>query len=349
MSDSLSHIAFPESVLRLGKVTLAHGGGGELMQELIRCVFLPAFGANDKPVSDAAEVASTSGRLAFTTDSYVVSPLFFPGGDIGKLAVYGTVNDLATSGAKPRYLSAGFILEEGLSMETLWRVVQSMAGAAEECDVRIVTGDTKVVERGKGDGLYVNTAGVGLIEHDKRIAPESIQEGDAIIVSGDLGRHGAAIMAAREGLKFATTITSDCAPLHGVVLDLVENGIDMHCVRDLTRGGLGAALDELAFGTGHSIELVEAAITVSPEVQAFCEVLGLDVLHVANEGRMVVVVAHRDAERAVEIMHRHQVSEQAMIAGEVGGEGRGMVTLRSMAGTTRIVRKFSGEQLPRIC
>jgi hydrogenase expression/formation protein HypE len=340
----------PIPIQQYPHVLMAHGGGGKLMHQLLENVFGRAF---SNPILDArhdsAQFTVPPGRLAMTTDSYVVRPLFFPGGDIGSMAIHGTVNDLAMSGARPLYLSCGFIIEEGLPMETLWRVVCAMRDAAQRCGVQIVTGDTKVVDKGKGDGLFINTTGIGVIEHALAIAPTSVQPGDAVIVSGDLGRHGMAIMAVREGLQFETTIESDSAPVHQVVLDLLLAGIEMRCLRDLTRGGLASALNEIAEAAGVRIGVDERAIPVREDVHAACEMLGLDPLHVANEGRFVVFVPERDSARALEIMKRHDVSASAAVIGAVGGRTAPLVTLKSRIGASRILDMPSGEQLPRIC
>lgn len=337
-------------------VLLAHGGGGRLMQALIDG-FLQAFQSPEREARhDGALLPLGDGRhLAFTTDSFVVSPLFFPGGDIGKLAVYGTVNDLAMCGARPLYLSVGLILEEGFPMETLWRVVQSMKEAAERAGVEIVTGDTKVVDKGKGDGVFINTAGIGLVEPDISIRPREVRPGDAIVLSGDIGRHGIAILAVREGLQFETQIESDCAPLHGLVLPLLEAGVEVHCLRDLTRGGLVSALVEIAQSANVHLELDEAAIPVRPDVRGACELLGLDPLYIANEGRFVAFVAEEDAEQALRILRKDPLGEGAALVGRVlppapASEGeQGRVTLRTEIGATRVVDLLSGEQLPRIC
>jgi hydrogenase expression/formation protein HypE len=329
---------------------MAHGGGGKLMHNLIERMIVPSFSnALLESRHDGAVFRTNGGRLAFSTDSHVVRPLFFPGGDIGSLAVNGTVNDLAMCGAHPLYLSAGFILEEGLPMETLWRVVSSMKQAAAEAGVSIVTGDTKVVDRGKGDGIFINTAGVGAIEHDLMIAPDSVRLGDAVLLSGDIGRHGIAIMAVREGLEFDSAIESDCAPLNGVVAALLEAGIEIHCLRDLTRGGLASALVEIAEASGRSIAVVERDIPVGDSVRGACELLGLDPLHVANEGRFVAFVPAEQAGRALEIMRAFPQAEHASLIGRVGEKPGGQVTIKSVIGVMRIVDMLSGEQLPRIC
>lgn len=332
------------------KILLAHGGGGRLMQQLIQNVFTKKFNNPYIAVEhDSAVLPIQNGPLAFTTDSYVVKPLFFPGGDIGKLAVFGTVNDLAMSGARPLFLSVGVILEEGFAIENLKKIVESMQSAAELCDVKIVTGDTKVVERGKGDGIFINTAGVGVIEHSLSIQPSSIQEGDAVILSGDLGRHGIAIMAARAGIEFETTIQSDCAPLKDVVLDLLRSDVEVHCLRDLTRGGLASALNEIASKSKFSISIDEDKIPILSEVRGACEMLGLDPLYVANEGRCVVFVPTKKVDLVLEIMRRHQQGAGAVLIGNVQSRDSGKVLLKGAIGVTRILDLLSGEQMPRIC
>jgi hydrogenase expression/formation protein HypE len=288
-------------------------------------------------------------RMAFSTDSYVVHPLFFPGGDIGTLAVNGTVNDLAMCGARPLYLSAGFILEEGLPMETLWRILQSMKGAAESAGIQFVTGDTKVVDRGKGDGVFINTAGIGLIDSASEIAPARVRDGDIIILSGDIGRHGIAIMAVREGLEFESTIESDCADVSGLVLSLLDAGIDVHCLRDLTRGGLASALTEISESARLHTVIEESAIPVQDDVRGACEILGFDPLYVANEGRFVAFVAPQDADCALAVMRAHPLGEKASILGKVSKDESGLVTMKTRIGASRIVDMLSGEQLPRIC
>jgi hydrogenase expression/formation protein HypE len=284
-----------------------------------------------------------------TTDSYVVRPIFFPGGDIGSMAIHGTVNDLAMSGARPLYLTSAFIIEEGLPMDTLWRVVCSMRDAAKKCGVQIVTGDTKVVDKGKGDGLYINTAGLGVMEHAQVILPASVQAGDAVLLSGDLGRHGMAIMAVREGLKFESAIESDSAPVAEPVLALLKAGIEIHCLRDLTRGGLASALNEIAGDAGVKITVEQKAIPVREDVHAACEMLGLDPLQVANEGRFIAFVAAQDAARALQIVRQHAVSANASLIGRVIEKSAPLVTLKSAIGAGRILDMPSGEQLPRIC
>ena len=331
-------------------VQLAHGGGGRLMQELIQDVFVRAFhNPLLDPMHDGATWPVEKGILAFTTDSYVVRPLFFPGGDIGSLAVNGTINDLAMCGAKPLYLSAGFILEEGLGLDVLQRVVHSMAEAARMAGVPIVTGDTKVVDRGKGDGIFINTAGVGLVPNGVRVLPSLIQPGDAILVSGDLGSHGVAVLSVREGLTFDGHVESDSAPLHQIVADLIENGIDLHCLRDLTRGGLASVLNELATAAKVGMTVEEPAIPVSEPVRGACELLGLDPLYVANEGRFVAVVPASQTEAALTVMRRHDAAKQAALIGMVTDRDPPMVVLKTVIGTHRVLDLLSGEQLPRIC
>ncbi len=342
--------ACPIPIQQYPHVLMAHGGGGKLMHQLLEKVIGPAF-AN--PILDArhdsAAFAVPPGKLAFTTDSYVVRPLFFPGGDIGSMAVHGTVNDLAMSGARPLFLSVAFIIEEGLPMETLWRVVGSMRDAAKKCGVQIVTGDTKVVDKGKGDSLFINTSGIGVIETPLTLTPRSVQPGDAVLVSGDLGRHGMAIMAVREGLQFESAIESDSAPVHEVVLDLLKAGIEIHCLRDLTRGGLASALNEIAEAAGVRIAIEEDAVPVREDVHVACEMLGLDPLHVANEGRFVAFVASPDEKRALQIMQGHALSSDAALIGSVAKSTAPLVTLKSAIGASRILDMPSGEQLPRIC
>mgnify|MGYP000583810843 CR=1 FL=1 len=332
------------------QVLLAHGGGGRLSHQLIESLFVPAF--NNPALAarhDGATLEIGGVRLAFSTDSYVVRPMFFPGGDIGSLAVHGTVNDLAMCGARPLYLSVAAILEEGVPMETLRRVVASLQAAAAGCGVQLVTGDTKVVDRGKGDGIYLNTAGIGVIEHDRSIAPASVRPGDAILVNGDLGRHGMAIMAVREGLSFESAIESDSAPLAHLVQALLQAGIEVHCLRDLTRGGLASALIEIAETARLNLLIEESAIPVREDVRAACEILGFDPLYVANEGRMAVFVPEAQVEQALAILRAQPHGEGSCQIGRVQGEGEGLLQLRSRIGALRIVDMLSGEQLPRIC
>jgi hydrogenase expression/formation protein HypE len=332
------------------RVLLAHGGGGKLMHQLIGKLFLPAFRNSLLDSQHDASVFTVGDqRLAFTTDSYVVRPLFFPGGDLGSLAVHGTVNDLAMAGARPLYLSAGFIIEEGLPMETLWKLVASMQRAAQAAKVQIITGDTKVVDKGKGDGLFINTAGVGVVEHSLSIAPQSLKPGDAVLVNGDLGRHGMAIMAVREGLEFESAIESDSAPLAEVVLDLLRAGVQVHCLRDLTRGGLTSVLNELAEAANLAVQVEEKLIPVREDVRAACEILGLDPLQVACEGRFAAFVPEAEADRALQVLRAHPGSAGACRIGTVTAQRSAKVLLRSAIGAQRILDMSSGEQLPRIC
>ncbi len=335
------------------QVLLGHGSGGKLSAELIREVFLPAF---QNPVlarlDDQAIVSINGLRLAFTTDSFVVNPLFFPGGDIGSLAVHGTVNDLAMGGAEPLFLSAAFILEEGLPVETLRRVVASLRRAAAEVGVEVVTGDTKVVEKGSGDGLFINTSGIGLVPEGVHLSADQAQPGDRILLSGAIGEHGIAIMAQREGLEFETTIESDSASLHTLVAAMLGSSHGqswIRCLRDPTRGGLSSALNEIAAQSRVGMEIDETAIPVREEVKGACELLGLDPLYVANEGKLVAMVDARGAEQVLAAMRAHPLGREARMIGTVTQAHPGMVTMRTAFGTSRIVDMLAGDQLPRIC
>ena len=334
------------------RIVLAHGGGGRLTHQLIEKIFIPAF-ANDalEQRHDGAVIALNGSRLAFTTDSFVVRPLIFPGGNIGDLAINGTVNDLAMCGARPMYLSAGFILEEGLEMDTLRTVVASMQQAAASANVKLVTGDTKVVDKGKGDGIFVNTSGIGLVEGNVSgtIGPASVQPGDVVLVSGDIGRHGIAILSVREGLEFEAPILSDCANVWPAVEALLHAGIEVHCLRDLTRGGLSTTLNEIAADRGVCIKLDEVSIAVDEVVQGACEILGLDPLYVANEGRFAVFVPAAQADAALDVLKKVPVSQGAVRVGKVDEAPQRMVILQSRIGGSRVVDMLSGEQLPRIC
>jgi hydrogenase expression/formation protein HypE len=350
MATVIPGASCPLPINQHARVLMGHGGGGQLTNQLIEQVFMPAF---QNPAlgerHDGARLRMGSAQVAFSTDSYVVRPLFFAGGDIGTLAVNGTVNDLAMCGARPQFLSAGFIIEEGLPMEVLQRVVQSMQTSAVAAGVLLVTGDTKVVDRGKGDGLYINTAGIGLIEQDTVVAPSSVRVGDIILLSGDVGRHGMAVMAAREGLEFESLIESDCAPVAAPVLDLIARGIPVHCLRDLTRGGLASALVEIAEASRLHLGIDDAAVAVRQDVQGACEILGFDPLYVANEGRFIAFVPEDAVDAALAVLGAHAVSHDSVRIGRVTESPAGMVTLRSRIGSTRIVDRLSGEQLPRIC
>lgn len=339
--------------LRDEKITLSHGSGGKATHNLIEGVFAPAF---SNPVLDAMDDAATFGfngtgqRLAFTTDTYVVSPLFFPGGDIGKLAIHGTINDLAMVGAEPLYLSAGFILEEGFPIAELRRIVASMALAAAETGVAIVTGDTKVVQRGKADGLFINTAGVGVIRTTWPLGQTQLQPGDRVLLSGPIGDHGIAIMLAREALDIETDVQSDTAPLHSMVAALLAAaGAGVHCLKDPTRGGVATALNEMALGSEVSIALDERTIPVHPGVRGACEILGLDPLTIANEGKLLAIVAPEKAEVALAAMLAHRLGHEAAIIGAVQAEPAGMVFLHTDIGGMRVLDMLVGDPLPRIC
>ena len=332
-------------------ILLAHGGGGRLTQMLIERMFWPTFrNPALETLHDGAVLEVEGARLAFTTDSFVVSPLFFPGGDIGELAVNGTVNDLAMCGARPLYLSLGFILEEGFPMEDLWRVVRSIQEAAQEAGVEVATGDTKVVDRGKGDGVFINTTGLGLIPPGIHVSPQRARPGDVVLISGAIAIHGIAVLSVREGLEFETTLESDTAPLNGLVEVLLRAaGPEVHVLRDPTRGGLSSALNEIAASAGVGIMLEEASIPIWDEVKGACEILGLDPLYVANEGKCLAIVAPEMAEAALDAMRSHPLGTEAAIVGQVVEEHPGTVVLRSRVGGKRVVDMLSGEQLPRIC
>ncbi|WP_031431215.1 hydrogenase expression/formation protein HypE [Methylomicrobium agile] len=337
--------------LQYDRIVMAHGGGGRLMQQLLDTLVRPVF---RNPVldqnHDSAVVEINGTRLAFTTDSYVVKPLFFPGGDIGKLAVCGTLNDLAMSGAKPLYLTCSLIIEEGLPAADLQRILESMQQAASEAGVLIVTGDTKTVDRGKGDGLYINTAGIGLIGEQVNVNPSAIRPGDSIIVNSDLARHGIAVMLEREGMNFEHRIESDCADLSGLVQELLQNGIEIHCLRDLTRGGLASALIELASASRYEFELGESALPVREDVRAACDILGFDPLYIANEGCFALFVPESQTEAALSVLRRHPLGAQSLAIGRVKSAcSQGRVVLQTPIGVGRVLDLFSGEQLPRIC
>ncbi|MBS1251875.1 MAG: Carbamoyl dehydratase HypE [Anaerolineales bacterium] len=332
-------------------VLMAHGGGGRLTQQLIERMFLPAF---ENPalesLNDGAILSLDGVRVAFSTDSFVISPLFFPGGDIGSLAVHGTVNDLAMCGARPTSLSAGFILEEGLPMEDLWRIVQSMQQAVAATGATLVTGDTKVVDRGKGDGIFINTTGIGVIPDSVNVSPKRAQPGDVIIVNGAIAVHGIAIMSVREGLEFETQLKSDSASLHDLVARVLDvGGEQVHVLRDPTRGGVASATNEIASKAGIGILLHETQIPIWEEVRGACEILGFDPLYVANEGKCLAIVAREAADEVLTAMREHPLGEEAAIIGEVVADHPGRVFLRSRIGGRRVVDMLSGEQLPRIC
>ncbi|HMO99528.1 MAG TPA: hydrogenase expression/formation protein HypE [Kiritimatiellia bacterium] len=343
-------LACPIPISDYPVVTLAHGGGGHMMRRLIRDVFVAALG-NDTLQSntDSALLDIPSGRIAFTTDSFVVKPLFFPGGNIGTLAVNGTVNDLAMAGARPRHLSCGLILEEGLPMDTLWRIMLSMKQAADAAGVSIVTGDTKVVDKGKGDGVFINTSGIGELDPALRIGPDAIRPGDVILTNGDIARHGMAILAAREELALEAPIDSDCAPLNHAVAALLQAGIDIHALRDATRGGVASALVEMAQDARREFLIEESAIPVREDVRGACELLGIDPLYVANEGRMVCLVPEEQADAALAILRTCFPDTSPARIGTVQSRDSGRLVLRSLIGAKRMLDLLSGEQLPRIC
>lgn len=335
-------------------VVMGHGGGGRLGLELVEHLFLPAFTRDrtDAPLSelgDCAVLEAGGARLAFSTDSYVVRPRFFPGGNIGHLAVHGTVNDLACSGARPLFLSAGFILEEGLPLDELTVIAETMGATARECGVQFVTGDTKVVDAGKGDGVFINTAGIGLVPAGVNLSPRHVQPGDVVIVSGPIGQHGIAVLSVRDGLEFGIDVESDTAPIHGLVASLLDAGVEVHAFRDPTRGGVAATTNEIAGSSRVGIELQERAIPVHPAVDAACGFLGLDPLYVANEGRVVAFVAGKDAERALAIWRARVDGAGAARIGVAVAEHPGVVTVATGIGGSRVLDLPLAEQLPRIC
>jgi hydrogenase expression/formation protein HypE len=358
MSNAMSfdRLSCPVPLTNYEHVLLGHGSGGRLSADLIERVFLPAF---DNDVLAALEdqatlsLTGTNGakapRLAFTTDSFVVRPIFFPGGDIGKLAVHGTVNDLAVGGAQPLYLSAAFILEEGLAMTDLKRIVSSMRAACATAGVHLVTADTKVVDRGKGDQVFITTTGIGLVPEGRTLSIRSARPGDRIVVSGTIGDHGIAIMSVREGIEFETVLESDCAPLHDLTRTMLDACPTIRCMRDPTRGGVSSALNELARASRVGVELMETTLPIRPEVRGACEMLGLDPLYVANEGKLLAVAPAADVDRLLEVMHCHPLGRQAAIIGKVVDDHPGMVTMHSIVGGERVVTMLAGEQLPRIC
>jgi len=333
------------------RVLIAHGGGGSAMQELLREVFLPALNNQFlETLQDSAVIDELmDDRLAFTTDAYVVRPLFFPGGDIGRLAVSGTVNDLAMAGARPLYISLAVIIEEGFPIEQLRTIADSIRTAADEAGVKIVTGDTKVVEKGAADGIFITTAGIGVIETELEISSDRAADGDAVIVNGYLGDHGIAVMSKREGIEFQSEVESDVAPLAGLVHEILAAGIDIHVLRDPTRGGAAAALNEIADSSEVGIRLRAARIPVRPEVRSACDLLGLDPLYVANEGKLIALCPLDQARKLLTIMRKHPLGSNAAIIGEVTSEWLGHVIMETEIGGTRIVETPYGEQLPRIC
>jgi len=343
-------LSCPAPIAPAESVLLGHGSGGRMSADLLRNILLPAL---QNPVldrlDDQAIVEVGGSRIAFTTDSFVVKPLFFPGGDVGTLAVNGTVNDLAMGGAEPLFLSLALILEEGFPLDTLRRVMESIRVAAALARVVVVTGDTKVVEKGSGDGLFVNTSGIGLVPPGVRLSADQARPGDCVLLSGTIGDHGITILSQREGLEFESSVASDTAALHTLVSDMFLASPAIRCLRDPTRGGLSSALNEIAVRSGVGIELEEATIPVRDEVQGACEMLGLDPLYVANEGKLVAIVDSASADALLEAMQRHPLGRDARIIGKVTGAHPAMVTLRTRLGTSRIVDLLSGDQLPRIC
>ena len=349
-NESFLTASCPLPITNYKQIVLAHGSGGKLSHQLIEKMVLPQF-RNEllEPLHDGAIFSLNGERVAFSTDSFVVSPIFFPGGDIGTLAVHGTVNDLAMCGARPLYLSASFILEEGLPMEDFWRVVQSMHAAADNAGVKLVTGDTKVVDRGKADKIFVNTSGIGIVPNEVNIHPARATVGDKIIISGPIAVHGIAIMSVREGLEFETEVASDTAPLHELVAAMIAAKIDIHVLRDPTRGGVTSALTEIAQTAKIGMLLNESSIPISEEVKGACEILGLDPLYVANEGKVLAIVATEDADRLLQVLRSNSLGREAAVIGEVVNEHPGLIMMKTRVGGTRVVDMLSGEQLPRIC
>ncbi|HNV59282.1 MAG TPA: hydrogenase expression/formation protein HypE [Rhodoferax sp.] len=354
MSKAKRNYARPLDI-KNGAIDMSHGAGGRAMAQLIAELFMRHLGngylgqGNDGAVLPAPLLGEQAARLVMSTDCHVVSPLFFPGGDIGSLSVHGTLNDVAVMGAKPLYLSAGFILEEGFALEALDRIVASMARAASLAGVPVVTGDTKVVERGKGDGVFITTTGVGVLPHGLDLGGAQVRAGDVVLVSGTLGDHGVAIMSLRENLRFASDIVSDSAALHGLVAHLLETGADIRCLRDPTRGGLSSTLNEIALHAGVGMMLHEAQIPIKPAVASACELLGLDPLYVANEGKLIAICAAADAQRVLRAMREHPLGVDAAIIGEVVADDHHFVQLTTAFGGKRIVDWLTGDQLPRIC
>ncbi|MBM4176177.1 MAG: hydrogenase expression/formation protein HypE [Ignavibacteria bacterium] len=332
------------------KVLLAHGGGGTLSHHLLQKIFFSQFNNELLDVQhDGAMFTIGGNRFAFTTDSYVVNPIFFPGGNIGDLAVNGTVNDLSVCGAKPLFISAGFIIEEGFEIEQLWRVVLSMNEAAKRAGVKIVTGDTKVVDKGKGDKVFISTSGVGLIENGIDIFPKNCRVGDVILLNGKIADHGIAIMSARQGLEFETEVVSDSAPMNGLVDSILKVTKNVHVMRDPTRGGIASALNEIASAANVGIEIYEDKIPLSEQVKGACEILGFDPLYIANEGKVLIFVPESESKKVLEIMRQHEYGRESQIIGRVTQENPKTVLMKTLIGSKRIVDMISGEQLPRIC
>jgi hydrogenase expression/formation protein HypE len=349
-TKTIAEFACPAPLPAKDTVLLGHGSGGKLSAALMQDVFLPAFHNSVLARLDDQAIVNVNGqRLAMTTDSFVVKPLFFPGGDIGSLAVHGTINDLAMGGATPLFLSVAFIIEEGFSMEELRRVTNSLSRAAAAAGVQVVTGDTKVVEKGKGDGVFINTTGIGLVPEGLELSADRARPGDKVIISGSIGDHGITILAQREGLEFESEIRSDSAALHTLVADMLAVTRGIRCMRDPTRGGVSSTLNEIAQQSRTGIELEEAALPIREEVSGACGLLGLDPLYVANEGKLIAIVAPEAADAVLQAMRRHPLGVDAQIIGTVGAGHPGLVTIRTSLGTTRIVDMLAGDQLPRIC
>lgn len=347
-NDNEINLSCPIPINEYPTITMAHGGGGTIMHQLIQKLFIPQFDNELLNLQhDGAVFHTGSGKLAFSTDTYVVQPIFFPGGDIGELAVNGTVNDLAMCGAKPLFLSIGLILEEGLKMEDLWKIVVSIRNAALKANVKIITGDTKVVDKGKVDKIFINTTGIG--EVISEISPKNCKPGDDIIINGKIAEHGIAIMAVREGLNFETTIQSDTAPLFSMVEGMLKVSNKIHVLRDPTRGGIASALNEIAFIANWGIELEETKIPISEEVKAACEILGFDPIYVANEGKLLAFVDPADTQKVLDVMRSHPYGRDAVVIGKVVKEHPSQVVMKTAIGSKRIVDMISGEQLPRIC
>ncbi len=350
MVDMSGGLSCPVPITEYARVLLAHGGGGKLTQQMIQKMFVSQFqNAFLEPLHDGAVVPVSGVRLAFSTDSYVVNPIFFPGGDIGELAVNGTVNDLAMCGARPLYLSVAFIIEEGFLVEDLWKIVQSMQSSARSAGVLLVTGDTKVVDHGKGDKIFVNTSGIGVVDPGVDVGPTRARPGDKIILSGPIAQHGIAIMSVREGLEFETQIRSDTASLNTLVSAMLGTSDQVHVLRDPTRGGVASALNEIAGSAHVGIRIVEEKISIGDDVKGACEILGLDPLYVANEGKLIAFVAADAADKVLQSMRNHPLAGGADVIGEVVDDHPGMVVMNTRIGGHRVVDMLSGEQLPRIC
>jgi hydrogenase expression/formation protein HypE len=350
INNIASSLICPIPIQEYEQILLAHGGGGKLTQQLVQKMFISQFDNNIlNQEHDGAVFNSPGSKLAFSTDSYVVNPIFFPGGNIGELAVYGTVNDLAVCGAKPLYLSLGFIIEEGFLIEDLWKIVTSIKIASQKANIEIVTGDTKVVDRGKGDKIYINTSGVGSIYPGVDISMDKIQVGDKIIINGGIAEHGIAILSAREEFDFESQVKSDTAPLNDMIEKVLNYCPDIHMMRDPTRGGVSSVLNEIAVKAKIGIKIYENSIPLAQEIKAICEILGLDPLYIANEGKVIIFAPKEKHERVLKIMNSHPLGEKASIIGEVVEENPGRVIMKTSIGSNRVVDMLSGEQLPRIC